>query len=272
MKTPDLEKHSVLDASTIFQVGAVLLVSTGLTVFLSQFHFGAWNLLIALAVATFKASLVVSYFMGVRSEGPWNRAALGVSVGMLGIFLLLLTADIFQRREGTVVRKEAPPWAVQGGGAGGEAKFLKPWEETPELLAHGRTLFATQCVTCHGPDGKGDGPAAAALKPPPRNFHEASGWINGRKKTGVFKTLKEGIPGSSMASYANLSSDDLWGLVHWVLSFHANPDISTPDEFQKLGIDLTGSGSGGTPEQKPLPVDFILDRMIQEQSLKKRGS
>ncbi len=31
-------------------------------------------------------------------------------------------------------------------------------------------IFSTRCMTCHGPEGRGDGPASAALAPPPRNF------------------------------------------------------------------------------------------------------
>lgn len=31
-------------------------------------------------------------------------------------------------------------------------------------------MFATVCVTCHGTDGTGTGPAAASLNPKPRNY------------------------------------------------------------------------------------------------------
>ena len=33
----------------------------------------------------------------------------------------------------------------------------------------GAQLYATYCASCHGAGGKGDGPAAAMLKPPPAN-------------------------------------------------------------------------------------------------------
>lgn len=39
--------------------------------------------------------------------------------------------------------------------------------------AAGATRFKQLCAACHGPTGKGDGPAAVALKPKPRNFSDA---------------------------------------------------------------------------------------------------
>jgi len=36
-------------------------------------------------------------------------------------------------------------------------------------LARGRDLYKTNCTPCHGETGRGDGPAAGVLKPPPRD-------------------------------------------------------------------------------------------------------
>jgi mono/diheme cytochrome c family protein len=36
--------------------------------------------------------------------------------------------------------------------------------------ASGREMFASYCASCHGTDGKGDGPAAKALKTAPANL------------------------------------------------------------------------------------------------------
>lgn len=43
---------------------------------------------------------------------------------------------------------------------------------TPE--AEASQIFAGRCSPCHGANGAGDGVAAAALTPRPRNFHDAT--------------------------------------------------------------------------------------------------
>ena len=61
--------------------------------------------------------------------------------------------------------QEAPPAAAPAAtpaAAGAEAAR----EEAQQI-------FATRCVTCHGPQGAGDGPASAGLTPQPRNLREA---------------------------------------------------------------------------------------------------
>jgi mono/diheme cytochrome c family protein len=94
--------------------------------------------------------------------------------------------------------------------------------------AAGKSTFETLCATCHGTTGKGDGPAGAALNPPPRDF-----------STGDFKydTDKDGKPGSDadlaaiikngaaayggsplMAPWGHLSDADIQNVVAYVRS------------------------------------------------------
>lgn len=40
--------------------------------------------------------------------------------------------------------------------------------------AAGRAVYEQSCAACHGPNGRGDGPAAMALNPKPRNFTDAA--------------------------------------------------------------------------------------------------
>lgn len=50
----------------------------------------------------------------------------------------------------------------------------------PTVAVDGKTLYHEYCAVCHGIDGKGNGPAAAALKQPPSDLTQISRRNNGR--------------------------------------------------------------------------------------------
>jgi len=51
----------------------------------------------------------------------------------------------------------------------------------PTPMTSGQEMFMNYCATCHGPGGKGDGPAASALKKPPADLTQLA-----RKHDGKF--------------------------------------------------------------------------------------
>lgn len=228
---PKTEKHHhhILPTKVALTIGGTLLVLTAVTVGVAHIDLGRFNFFIAMVVATIKALLVALFFMNLIHDRRENGVIFATSFLFLAIFIILTSTDLFFRGD---VYVKGPLVAVQA-----SSKLTKPWISTPELVAHGRELYSVQCVACHGAEGKGNGPAASALNPHPRNFTATEGWKNGRKPTMVFKTLKEGLPPSAMASYATLPADDRWALTHFVLSLASNPETDTPADFAKIGIN-----------------------------------
>jgi len=58
-------------------------------------------------------------------------------------------------------------------------------------VAEARSIFDTRCVTCHGASGAGDGAAAAALNPKPRNYADKA-WQDSVKDEDLAKAILEG--------------------------------------------------------------------------------
>ncbi len=67
------------------------------------------------------------------------------------------------------------------------AALLLPSAGLAADAAAGKTTFETNCASCHGTTGKGDGPVGAALQPPPRDLS---------KGDFKFDTDKDGTAGS----------------------------------------------------------------------------
>ena len=67
------------------------------------------------------------------------------------------------------------------------AALLIPSASQAGDAAAGKTSFITNCASCHGETGKGDGPVGSVLTPPPRDFSKADF---------KYDTDKDGTPGS----------------------------------------------------------------------------
>jgi cytochrome c oxidase subunit 4 len=74
-----------------------LMVGTGLTVWAAFQNFGAFNIVIALGIASVKATLVVLYFMHARYSPKRTQLVIVCSVFWLAIMLALTLADYSTR-------------------------------------------------------------------------------------------------------------------------------------------------------------------------------
>jgi len=72
----------------------------------------------------------------------------------------------------TNMKKEIP---MKKGGVIAAVDLNLVQAPSSEFIAKGKVLFNTNCKSCHGEKGLGDGPAGAKLNPQPRNFHVTTG-------------------------------------------------------------------------------------------------
>ena len=57
--------------------------------------------------------------------------------------------------------------------------------------AKGKEVYNNTCATCHGPTGKGDGVAAAALEPKPRDLSDAA-YVSTLTDDHLLKVISQG--------------------------------------------------------------------------------
>jgi cytochrome c oxidase cbb3-type subunit I/II len=102
----------------------------------------------------------------------------------------------------------------------------------------GRTPYLRECSRCHGARGNGTGPQAPAVDPRPRDFTKRLFKFRttaaGQPPTtaDILRTIKRGVPGTAMPSFAFLPEEERKHIAARVLEF---------------------AGLLGEPEPQPLP-------------------
>jgi cytochrome c oxidase subunit 4 len=95
--THDEHSHDHGGLKTYATILAALLVLTVITVGASYFDFGAANIVIAVMIATVKASLVALFFMHLKYDKPVNGMILVSCFLFLGLLLVFCLLDIDNR-------------------------------------------------------------------------------------------------------------------------------------------------------------------------------
>lgn len=122
---------------------------------------------------------------------------------------------------------------------------------TPELIGRGKNFYNSNCSSCHGESGKGDGAAGAFMNPKPRNFTNPEGWVNGRKISEMFKTLQEGIVKSGMPAFSHINPEELFAVIHYIRTFSKDFPVDTKNDLQALNDTYRLSEGKRTTGQIP---------------------
>jgi cytochrome c oxidase subunit 4 len=86
--------HHIIPKKTLFSVFGALVMLTILTVAVAQVDLGsAINIILALAVASAKASLVVTFFMALKYDKKVNSMVFSIGTLFVGIFLVFTLFD-----------------------------------------------------------------------------------------------------------------------------------------------------------------------------------
>lgn len=113
--------HPVTGPKTYAMVLAALLVLTVITVQASYFDFGAWNIVVALLIASAKGSLVALFFMHLRHD-KFNAVIFVGGLLFLAIFLIWTLFDIATRQTVLPSNLKTPVQEFPGAPLGGPVR------------------------------------------------------------------------------------------------------------------------------------------------------
>jgi len=174
-----------------------------------------------------------------------KRSSSAMLLGSLICFSTLLVVACQQPTE-----EQLRPGYTQWESAGPSAPLA---EASENVLARGAALYDQRCLTCHGREGDGQGAASVFLEVAPRDFRRGlykfrtspSGEIP--RDADLFRSITAGFPAYGMPSFAYLSENDRWALVHYVKSFAQVFERGEALEAMELG-------------EPPLPSAELLEQ------------
>jgi|SRR5579862_8370244 len=89
--------HPITPVRTYVFIWLALSILTVVTFLVSKIDLGALNIVIALGIAAFKMSLVIWFFMHVRTDNPLTKLFVFAGFFWIAILLALTLGDYFSR-------------------------------------------------------------------------------------------------------------------------------------------------------------------------------
>jgi putative heme-binding domain-containing protein len=101
--------------------------------------------------------------------------------------------------------------------SGQDRPAKNPFEGNPEAIRAGQGLFRARCADCHGMDARG-------VRAPDLT----QVWASGRTDDGLFKTLKEGVPGTEMPAGTRMFDHEAWQILAYLRTLAASAPTDPP--------------------------------------------
>jgi len=93
----DLSRHRAHGAVAYVAVWLALVVLATVTLFASRAVTGGWGLVVAFAIASTKAVLVIAYFMHLAGGRPIHRIVFSIAMAFLALLVIGILADVGTR-------------------------------------------------------------------------------------------------------------------------------------------------------------------------------
>ena len=153
-----------------------------------------------------------------------GRLLFGVELAVLGFVFLAVGIPLggWYSRRGLAVMTPGLAVFIIGAGVIFTAQFgesvssadRNPFPPNPESLAIGERVYTEACASCHGVQGRGDGPASVGLDPPAANLIVH---VPLHPDRALFEFVGDGISGTAMVGLADRYTDEeIWHVINYI--------------------------------------------------------
>ena len=131
-----------------------------------------------------------------------------------------------------------------------------PVPANPQSIALGQNLWLSTCLSCHGPQARGNGPAAASLDQPPPDLTTSHQQYHTDRE--LFYSIAQGVEGTGMPAFDDQLADaDIWNLINYLHTLQARagvgaddlaalPDVNAPHAIESTPPSADGPTTGDT--------------------------
>jgi len=125
-----------------------------------------------------------------------------------GLALAVILLALASGRGPADVAAQTGPWVAPES----EKAKKNPQPADKKTIEQGEKVAKINCVSCHGPLGKGNGPAAVALNPKPADW--TSKRVQDEPDGEIFWKITNGR--GAMPSWRHLPENDRWAVVRFI--------------------------------------------------------
>ena len=172
------------------------------------------SLLVSLAYALIGAGVLVAGIAVVRAvREPRRRRAFQRQAALVvaGVVIFACGGYVYAAEQRTGVPLDV-------------VNIRDPVPPDERSLAIGRDVYTTNCETCHGETGRGDGPAGLRLVPRPADLHihMAPGVHTDGE---LFYWVSYGVSGTAMPAWKDrgLTDEQIWSVINYARATFGNP-------------------------------------------------
>jgi mono/diheme cytochrome c family protein len=138
-----------------------------------------------------------------------KKSILIIAISLLSMLILAACGSTSTAQTSGVVTVPAP-----------YAGKTNPLANDPQVIEKGKKVYTNDCASCHGEKGLGDGPAASALDPKPKNLVDSA---KNNKEDYLFWRISEGGSmkpfNSSMPGWKGVETEEsIWQVVSYIKS------------------------------------------------------